>query len=347
MKKALLALLLVLIVAMAGCANQSNSSSGDSEKITLKVATHTNQEHYSYKIGIEPWMDKVTELTDGKVEFEVYTNEQLGKAKDSYNLVKNKVADISFIVYAQDKMPLTDLPMLPNIYGSAYEGTRAYWDVSSDGGIMLEKAFLPNGIRPIFNFAVSPFTFGTVNEKIENLEDIEGMKLRTSGGLLDLTLNELQGTPISMPVTDARQALERGTIEGIMTSWLSIKPYQLEKPLNYIISNAPLNGWAAFYAINEEKYQSLPQDVKEAMKKASEETVINLAEKINDSEEKVKTSLKEEGIEIYPLEDEQVQKWEKELDPLVNEWISEMEKKGLPAQKVYDEFKKSVEKYKE
>lgn len=349
MKKLIVVMSMVFVLILAGCnssdSDSAEASSSSKEKIKLKVSTHTNTEHYSYKDGIEVWMDKVKELTDDQVEFEVYTNEQIGKAKDSYSLVKNKTVDIAYVLYAEDKIPLTDIPMLPALYDTAEAGTKAYWDLSSEGGIMLDKVFLPNNIRPIFSFAVSPYTFGTIDKKIEKMEDIKGLKLRTSGGLLDIALNELKGTPTAVGISDTRQALETKTVDGIMTSWLSITPYQLENPLKYIIENAPLNGWGAFFAINEDKYKDLPQNVKDAMKQASDETVMNLASVIQEEEDKEIAYFKEQGIEVYPISDKEVDRWKKTLEPLTDEWVEKMEGKGEPAKEIYEEFKKRIDEY--
>lgn len=349
MSRTIITLLIGLLVILAGCTSSSseaNSFEKKQGKILLKVATHTNLEHYSYTEGIKRWMDKVTDLTEGQVEFEFYPSEQIGKAKDNYSLVKNKTIDIAYIVYEQDKIPLTNIPMLPALYETAYEGTKAYWNLASEGGLMFEKVFKPNGIRPIFTFAVSPYTFGTVDKKVERAEDLQGLNLRSSGGLHDLSLVKLKGTPISMEMTNTRQALETGTVEGIMTSWLSITPYQLEKPINYIITNAPLNGWAAYFAINEEVYQELPQNVKEAMAEASEETVDNLANIIQIEEEKEMVLLESAGIDFYPLSDTELEKWKKDLTPLISKWIENMENKGEPAQEIYDAFLKEIEENK-
>ena len=347
MKKTIVTVFAIFALLLTACGGSGGESEGSSdEKIKLKVATHTNEEHYSYLEGIKPWMDRVTELTDGQVEFEFYPNEQIGKAADSYKMVKNKTIDISYIVYAQDQMPLTDMPMLPAVYETAAQGTNAFWDVASNDGIMLEKVFLPNGIRPVFTFAVSPYTFGTTDKKIETMEDIKGLKLRTSGGLLDLALDELGGSPVSIGMTDTRQALETNTVEGIMTSWLSVTPYQLEKPINHIIKNAPLNGWAAYFAINEDKYQDLPENVQEAMATASEETVDNLANIIDKEEEDEMKYFEEQGIELYEISEDEVKRWKDQLEPITEKWVTNLEDKGEPAREIYDAFVKAVEENK-
>ena len=96
----LLSCLMVLILIMAGCGSNSKEAGGEVSKasgdtITLKFATWHSAESVTTKNYLEPFMEKVTSLTDGQVQFEFYPAEQLGKAADSLSLAASGVADIS------------------------------------------------------------------------------------------------------------------------------------------------------------------------------------------------------------------------------------------------------------
>ena len=51
-------------------------------EITMRVADSFPTGHYIVENGTKPWMAKIKELTNGKVDFEYYPAQQLGKAKD-------------------------------------------------------------------------------------------------------------------------------------------------------------------------------------------------------------------------------------------------------------------------
>jgi TRAP-type C4-dicarboxylate transport system substrate-binding protein len=346
MKKSLMIILVLLLVGLVGC-SEGGSGNGktDGEKIVLTVSTHTNENHYSHRLGIKPWMDKVEELTDGQVEFEYFPNEQLGDAKDMYLLINNKTTDISFGYLLSDKMPLSDLPMLAGMFDTAYEGTRAYWEVTSQG-TLLDIWTSEHNMRPIFSWVVPPYTVSTIKKKVESLDDMQDLTMRSTGGIFDLYIQQLGATPTAISVVETLESLERGVIDGQVNGWSSMIPYQHQEVINYAISNAPLNGWGGFFAINEEVYQSLPQNVKDAMAEASNEIVLNMAEVLNDENEKNLEVAIEAGVEVYPLDSSEVEKWREILLPVTEKWIQEREDKGLPAQEVYDQFKAAVEKYK-
>ena len=56
-------------------------------------------------------MDRAVELSKGKIKFEWYLGEQLGKAKDLLALVQTGVDEMADVEpsYLPDKLPLTDV----------------------------------------------------------------------------------------------------------------------------------------------------------------------------------------------------------------------------------------------
>src|SRR5699024_7022742 len=105
MKEKTLAKLKFLVIAvgialiMVGCGTSNSGRTNDSDKdtegtITLKVASFVTEKSFVHRVAVEPWMSRVTELTDGQVVFDLYPAEQLGKAGDTLNLTRDNVADI-------------------------------------------------------------------------------------------------------------------------------------------------------------------------------------------------------------------------------------------------------------
>lgn len=84
--KRITALVMALAIVMLAACNSSNPSGSagaegenSSEPIVLKFGTHLTDNHCLTTHAVNPWMEKVTELTDGQVTFEYYGNSQMGK----------------------------------------------------------------------------------------------------------------------------------------------------------------------------------------------------------------------------------------------------------------------------
>lgn len=115
------------------------------EKITLKVAEWTNVTHTTQIEGVKAMMAKATELSKGRIQFQLYPSEQLGKAKDMQMLAQSGVADIVNIApaYITEKFPLSSVVELPSIYEGACLSSYALGRMLKPGALLHEQEFKP------------------------------------------------------------------------------------------------------------------------------------------------------------------------------------------------------------
>ncbi len=87
-KNGFMVLVIITIISLItiGCSSSTTNTTNQSDSneegktVTLRVATYFAGTSPIYTAVTEPWMKRVTELTDGKVQFDYYPGEQLGKA---------------------------------------------------------------------------------------------------------------------------------------------------------------------------------------------------------------------------------------------------------------------------
>ncbi|HEY0294224.1 MAG TPA: TRAP transporter substrate-binding protein DctP, partial [Bordetella sp.] len=217
-----------LALALAGAAGRSAAQAADT--IELKVADSFPAGHYLVELMLKPWMADVTKRTNGKVKFSYFPNQQLGKATDLLNLTQSGVVDIGYIApsYASDKMPLSAVAELPGEFTRSCTGTMAYWKTAR-GGMLSKAEYQPNGIRLVMAVLLPPYKIFTAKQKVETVQDIQGLKLRTTGGAQDITARTVNAVPVRMSAPDAYQALSRGTLDGLLFPDESISSYGLAK----------------------------------------------------------------------------------------------------------------------
>ena len=195
----------ILTLMIAGCSSSSSNtaqekdSKEENKKITLKVATYVSPTTSLYKLVIDPWITRATELTGGKVHFELYPGEQLGKAGDLLQLTSAGVADIGIFNtnLNMDNMPLTGALGLPNLSKTSYQGTMAYNDLVQQNSALLKTDYLKNGIRPIMAHVSPTYEIWTTGQKIRVPEDLKGLKLRTPGGLANKVYEYMDVIPVT------------------------------------------------------------------------------------------------------------------------------------------------------
>ena len=79
------------------------------DTIILKLAETSPASHYIATEGSQFFMKKAKELSGGKLDFEYYPAQQLGKAQDMIRIAVSGVADISYVPVGQlaDQLPLS------------------------------------------------------------------------------------------------------------------------------------------------------------------------------------------------------------------------------------------------
>ena len=157
-------------------------------------------------------------------------------------------------------------------------------------------------------------------------------------------MKAVSAVPVYVPAPEIYQALQRGVLDAAAFSYGSAKAYRIDELVKYATSGLNFPGGGMAYAINEKVYKKLPDDVKKAMEKAGDETTKNLGNASETGNEKIKQEFIKKGMRIYKLSPQEQGQWKTLTKGLKAKWVSEMEKKGFPAQQTLDNYLKEIEK---
>lgn len=346
----------ILLLGAAGCSTGSSSqnetsSSEDQEQndpIKLKVALYFATTSQLYKFVTEPWMEKVKELTDGKVEFEVYPSEQLGKAQDLLNLTKDGVADIGVfpVNYFPDNMPLSNLLAgLPNLSETAEQGTKAYYELIHSNDAVMETDFEKNGIKPILTHVSPTYEVWTTKKELRVPADLKGLKIRTPGGVANHVFDQLGVVPVTVTHQETYEALEKGVIDALSSSAIAADSNGTIELLKYVVT--PHIGTAInTININAKVWESLPEDIQNAMIEAAEEILVPGGKAYDDDTVRVLDEFTAAGGKIVELTEEEAKQWEDFNAQFTEKWLKEHSSDGLPYEEVVNHYKELLEKHK-
>lgn len=336
--KALRKMFAVSLVALAASALAQDKD----KPIVLRVADSFPSTHYIVDYATKFWMDSVTKATGGAVTFEYYPSEQLGKAKDFLALTQSGVTDIAYVApsFVSDKMPLTAVAELPGSFTGACEGSAAFWKLAKDG-VLADKEFAPNGVRPIFVVVLPQYQVFT-KAKLESVKNLEGMKLYTAGGAKELSVRKLKAVPIKMATPEVYESLSRGTIDGVLFPYASLFPYNVDKLVKYGTVGESLGSFAATYVINEAKYKRLPASVQKAMSDASEATVKRACALIDRDLESQMQRAKQGGITLVQFPATERKEIDAAMATIGKEWAESLDKRGKPGSEVLKAFQDAL-----
>jgi len=309
------------------------------EKIVLKLADTLPVTHYMSLQGAKVFMARVTELTHGAVTFEYYPSEQLGKAKDLLRLTQAGVADIAYVApsYVSDKMPLSAVGELPELYDSACAGTRGFYALAH-GGLLEQQEFRPNGVVALMAWSLGPYQIETRLPALRSLADLKGLKIRGAGGTWDLVLRALGASPVNFPAPELRQAMERGTVDGSDGPAISLKPYDMLAVTKSMTRGATFGSFVSTYSINARKFQSLPKDVQDALVQAGEEASLHLCDYVDTNEQKAMEEAAAAGVNLWTLGPSERAELKTLLAPVVKQWADALDARRLPGSQTVKDF---------
>jgi TRAP-type C4-dicarboxylate transport system substrate-binding protein len=307
--------------------------------LELKVADSFPAGHYLVRLMLKPWMDEVTKRTGGAVTFSYFPNQQIGKAADMLRLTQSGVIDIGYIApsYASDKMPLSEVAQLPEAFHTSCAGTLAYWKTAREG-FLAKQEYTPNKIKLLIEVVLPPYQIFTAKQKIETVKDVQGLKLRTTGGAQDLTLRALEAVPVRMSAPDAYESLSRGTMDGVVFPMESIGSYGLDKLVKHATEGVSFGSFIVAYSINQKVWDGLPTEVKQAMDEASEAIEPSVCAEVDKGQVDSRQKLEQAGVGFEPLPPETRALMKEKLKVVGKEWAGALDGRGKPASAALDEF---------
>jgi TRAP-type C4-dicarboxylate transport system substrate-binding protein len=326
-----------LLACSLACLAWSSAANADSRE--LRVADSFPVGHYLVRLMLKPWMDEVTKRTNGAVTFSYFPNQQLGKAADMLRMTQAGVIDIGYIApsYVSDKMPNSEVAQLPGVFDSACKGTLAYWKMAR-GGLLEKYDYAPNKIRLLIEVVLPPYHIFTARQAVQSDKDVQGLKLRTTGGAQDLTLRSIGAVPVRMAAPDTYESLSRGTLDGLLFPIESVISYGLDKLVKHATDGVGFGSFIVAFSINQEVWNSLSPDVQKAMNDVAEELEPRMCAEVDREELQARKHLEESGVKFEPLPADARNTFAALLKNVGVAWASGLDSRGKPGTAVLKEF---------
>jgi TRAP-type transport system periplasmic protein len=257
------------LMALTACGSNSVSDDGT---ITLRLAHYMPTTHQIATDGIEVWMEEVTKRTQGKVEFDYYPAGQLISAEEMFSAVRSGAVDIGAFVPANAAaadLPLSEVPTVPGFRASSAQVVQAaYWNLLK--GPLGDGEWKEAGVRPLMGVVTGLYQFVMTDSPRRTLGDWRGRTVRSPGGVVDFLIQGLDAASVTIPGPEEYEALQRGTVDSAINTVESIPVYDFNEVLGAATLNAPIGASLVVMGINQNTWDSLPQDVQAAMQQASE-----------------------------------------------------------------------------
>jgi TRAP-type transport system periplasmic protein len=282
------------------------------------------------------WAQELEKRTGGRVKVTMYYGEALGKQFDVPKLLRSGIADAGQISNAIADFPMMGILFIhsPYIIPNSDHPTsqKVFWTLYNKG--LLKEL---DDFKPLWYQPNAPFYPAFRNKKVTKLEELKGMKMRGLPGMGATIWNALGATAIAMPAADLYTALERGTLDGLMTVPAFVRSVNLGEVAKYWVWQPMMLG-GNLMCISKKLWNSFPPDIQDIVEKVSKEAEAHYV-KNQPTTAQDREFLKSKGWEVYDLSPEEQEKWRKAAYPVVEKWIADNEAKGLPARQAVEAVK--------
>lgn len=302
-------LILITLFTLIGYSNLLDSKEESMESTPKYVFTYAENQAEGYPTteSAKYFADLVYEKSEGSIKINVYADGKLG---DEVSVIEQmKYGGLDFarasIMTMGEYIPEMNVLQLPYLYNNSEH----MWKVL-DGEIGYE---IMENVQNYGLVALSWYDAGTRNfytrEKVEKLEDLQGLKIRVAKSeLMKNLVSSLGATPIAMDYSEVYSELELGTIDGAENNWPSYETMDHHKVAKYMLEDEH-NQIPELQLMSEITWNKLTTAEQNIIKECAIESSIyekNLwAKYVSDS----KARAEAEGVIVTELEGEEKQKF--------------------------------------
>ncbi len=290
------------------------------------------------------WCKEVEKRTHGQVKITFYPGCTLTKPAQVYDGVITGRSDIgqSCLIYTRGRFPLMSFIHLPFGNPSGEFATAIINEVYN--------RFKPkelDDVKVLYLHAHGPGLIHLRNKPVFKLADFKGLKIRTPGAVADM-IKALGAIPLSMPMPELYQSLQRGVVDGAVFPEEAAKGWKLAEVTHYTVVAYPIAYSVGFFVVmNKKKWEELPKNIQKIIDEIDREWIIKTGKTWDMSDyDGIKFSLSL-GNQIIGIPPKEAKKWKEKVRVVIDNYIKMTESKGLPGKKVIDFLFKSLKEYKE
>ena len=295
--------------------------------IELSYSNFFPPAHKHAILSIE-WAKEIEKRTNGRVKITVHTGGTLTPADKCYDGVVKGISDIGFSVhaYTRGRFPLFEVVDLPLGSRSAYASTKLINEFYEK---FKPKEF--DDVKVMYLHCHGPAIYHT-KKAIRKLEDLKGMKIRCTG-LATRIVILLGGTPVAMTMPETYDSLRRGVTDGTLNPQEALQGFKFGEVVKFSTeSYGSANASGFFIVMNKDKWNSLPPDIQKIIEKVNEEWIEKTGRAWDEIDKAGREFTLKLGNEIISLSKEENERFAKTVRPLLDEYVENMKKKGLPGE---------------
>jgi TRAP-type C4-dicarboxylate transport system substrate-binding protein len=231
---------------------------------TWKFYMHQSAPNFATSRGAKLLTEEIEKATNGELKMQLHLSGTLQiNPADITKAVGEGIVQFGDDLFNSGNIPLAGIPRLPML-------VQSYEDFEKAAAVLapyIEKSFADKGSTVLAAYSY-PMQVVWGKKKLENLDDIKGLKLRVAAPEQGEFVRRFGGTSITMSAPEVPSALDRGVVDGIFTAGVGAVLWKDLLKYGYLIV---VNVNNSYIIANTEAYKKLSPDLQAKLKKVAQD----------------------------------------------------------------------------
>ena len=291
------------------------------------------------------WCDLLEKNTAGKMKCNILPR-GVSAAPGTLDAIKNGLADVSYTVhgYTPGRFVMAQMAEFPFLGNSAESISVAFNRIAAKHPEFNKEH---QGVKVLTLFTHGPGIVFSTKRPISKVDDLNGLKFRVGGGMVNEITKTLGMNVTLKPAPDSYELLSGGVMDGTLFPAESTESFKIDKIIRHATTFPGGLYNTSFVAImNQARYDKLSADEKKAIDAISGETYARMFGRAWDKVDLRATALMQaNGVQITKADAKFVADVKAKTSGLEAKWVNDAQTAGLKdAAKVLAEFRAEIAK---
>jgi TRAP-type C4-dicarboxylate transport system substrate-binding protein len=332
-------LLAILFFASTIGAETASDHPSSEEGVKINFSTWHPSDSMEVQTVWIPMLDALKEGSGGRITYALFDGEALGSGPEHYEIVADGRSDMGYatLTWTPGRFPLSDVLSLP----ASIECKETSTDI---GNAVYDRA-LREEFSDVKVIELNPCINSHLwtKESISTLEDVKGLRIRSPGGLQTRCIEAIGAEPVFMPLDSVREAMENGTIDGIVTCPSMVQSFGLGDVADHCtLVTFGCVGEGLF--MNLEAWEKTPEDLLPIIEEVCQNPYRTTGGMTKETYNGIMAELNESGVVFVTPQPEEEERWHAAFQNMTREWVADLEVRGLPARETVEIFNEECEK---
>lgn len=223
---------------------------------TMRLAAGASSSGNVCNNYLDVWAEEVKEKSGGRIDYTLTCDGKLAKMGDAVNKVSQGVADAAWAIpgFYGARFANFNAIGVPGLYTDPEPASGALWNAYASG-----ELGSVDDVKVLWVQVVNNNSF-FMGEPLADYTNLDGAKMGMGSQIRARVLEAIGGVPVALKVPEYYQGLQKGAVDGIMTTAGAIFDFGIQELVKEVY-HAPFGGGLTFVVMNNDFYNSLPADL--------------------------------------------------------------------------------------